>query len=133
VLETYALDDAAQAIVCLGSTAGTVKDALDALRGEGDRVGLAEIRSFRPFPAAELADALAHVKRAVVLDRADSPGGSPPLFAEVAAALHGSDAELRSVVYGLGGRDIHPDDIRGLLDEDGARTYLGLRGEACLA
>jgi len=132
-LEPYALDDAAQAIVCLGSTAGTVKDALDALRAEGERVGLAEIRSFRPFPAAELGLALAHVERAVVLDRADSPGGSPPLFAEVAAALHGSDAELRSVVYGLGGRDIHPDDIRGLLDEDVARSYLGLRGEACLA
>jgi len=73
------------------------------------------------------------VERAVVLDRADSPGGSPPLFAEVAVALHGSDAELRSVVYGLGGRDLHPDDIRGLLDEDVARSYLGLRGEACLA
>ena len=47
----------------------------------------------------------------VVLDRADSPGGAPPLFAEVAVALRPGPA-LRSHVYGLGGRDLHPDDIR---------------------
>ena len=46
----------------------------------------------------------------IVLDRADSPGGAPPLAAEVAAALYGSGATLRGHVYGLGGRDLHPED-----------------------
>jgi hypothetical protein len=41
-----------------------------------------------------------------VLDRAASPGGAPPLFAEVAAAMVGGPIELRSHVFGLGGRDL---------------------------
>jgi pyruvate ferredoxin oxidoreductase alpha subunit len=132
-LEPYALADAEHAIVCLGSTGGTVKDAIDGLRAEGERVGLAEIRSFRPFPGNELAQALAHLRRAVVLDRADSPGAHAPLFADVAAALYGTGVELRSSVYGLGGREIHPSDIATLLAPAAAASYPGLRGVPCPA
>jgi pyruvate/2-oxoacid:ferredoxin oxidoreductase alpha subunit len=49
-----------------------------------------------------------------VLDRADSPGGTPPLRAEVAASLYGSDVRRSGHVYGLGGRDFHPEDARAL-------------------
>ena len=49
-IEPYLLDDAERAIVCLGSTGGTVKDVVDELRAEGAPVGLLEIRSFRPLP-----------------------------------------------------------------------------------
>jgi pyruvate ferredoxin oxidoreductase alpha subunit len=134
LLEPYELDDAEIAIVCLGSTGGTVKDAIDELRVGGERIGLAQVRSFRPFPAEELAQALAGVRRVVVLDRADSPGGAAPLFAETAAALYGSGpSELRSVVYGLGGRDIHPGDVRDLIGLDERQAYLGLRGAPCPA
>lgn len=132
-VETYSLADAQRAVVCLGSTGGTIKDAVDDLRAEGERVGLVEIRSFRPFPTRDLAHALAQVERAVVLDRADSPGAHPPLYAEVAAALYGSGVELRSAVYGLGGREIHPSDIATLLAPTAASSYPGLRGEPCPA
>jgi pyruvate ferredoxin oxidoreductase alpha subunit len=132
-LEPYALGDAERVVVCLGSTGGTVKDVVDDLRAGGERVGLLQIRSFRPFPHAQLRDELAHARAVCVLDRADSPGGAAPLFADVAAALAGSPVELRSVVYGLGGRDIHPDDIRTVLGEFRPPAYLGLRGEPCPA
>ena len=46
----------------------------------------------------------------------DSPGGRPPLFAEVAAAVYGGPPIVRSFVYGLGGRDLHPADIRGVFE-----------------
>lgn len=131
LLEPYRAGDAEHVVVCLGSTGGTLKDAVDELRADGDPVGLLQVRSFRPFPGAELQEEVAGVRRATVLDRADSPGGAPPLFADVAAALHGSGVELASVVYGLGGRDIHPDDLRGLLAGGERRAYLGLRGEPC--
>ena len=49
-----------------------------------------------------------------VLDRADSPGVAP-LFAEIAAAVHGSRARVRSVVYGLGGRELRGGH-RGIFD-----------------
>jgi pyruvate ferredoxin oxidoreductase alpha subunit len=129
-VERYRLDGARRAIVALGSTAGTVKDAVDCLRDEGEPVGLLRIGSFRPFPAAAVADALADVDEAIVLDRADSPGGAPPLHAELAAALYGSGVRLTSHVYGLGGRDLHLQDVRALLG--GAPRYVGLRSETWL-
>jgi pyruvate ferredoxin oxidoreductase alpha subunit len=128
--EPYALDGAEHVILCLGSSAGTVKDVVDELRDEGEPVGLLELRSFRPLPREDLREALETVRIVSVLDRADSPGGAPPLFADLAATLHGMDVELRSYVYGLGGRDLHPEDIRVVFGGTGP-AYVGLRGAPC--
>jgi pyruvate ferredoxin oxidoreductase alpha subunit len=129
-VEEYRLDAASTAIVALGSTAGTVKDVVDELRDEGEPVGLLRITSFRPFPAAAVEAALRGVASVVVLDRADSPGGTPPLHAELAAALYGSDCRLSGAVYGLGGRDLHPADIRAVF-AGAAPAHIGLRGGEC--
>jgi pyruvate ferredoxin oxidoreductase alpha subunit len=131
--EPYELEDAERAIVCLGSTGGTVKDVVDELRAEGERVGLLEIRSFRPFPHDAVRSAVREVAHVSVLDRADSPGGRPPLFAELAASR--GDAQLQSYVYGLGGRELHPEDIRRVFEDaqSAETTYIGLRGEPCPA
>ncbi|MGZ4309602.1 MAG: pyruvate ferredoxin oxidoreductase, partial [Gaiellaceae bacterium] len=131
-LEPYRLDGARRVAVALGSTAGTLKEAVDRLRDDGEPAGLVELRSFRPFPAAELAEALAEAETAVVLDRADSPGSAPPLYAEVATALYGSGVELESHVYGLGGRDLRLADGLSLLS-GGTPAYFGLRTESCPA
>jgi pyruvate ferredoxin oxidoreductase alpha subunit len=130
-LEPYRLDGAEHAIVCLGSSGGTVKDVVDELRGKGEPVGLIEVRSFRPFPGKELCAALRGLTRVAVLDRADSPGGAPPLFAEVSVAGNGVDVDLRSYVYGLGGRDLHPEDVKTIFHDELVGRYLGLRGESC--
>ena len=130
--ESYRLEHADTVLVALGSTAGTAKDVVDALRSEGEGVGVLKIRSFRPFPAEAVRRLLAGRREVVVLDRADSPGGAPPLAAEVAFALAGSGARLRSHVYGLGGRDLHPEAIREIV-LDRAPHYVGVRGEPCPA
>jgi pyruvate ferredoxin oxidoreductase alpha subunit len=130
-LESYRIDDAEHVIVCLGSTGGTVKDVVDELRLEGARVGVVEVRSFRPFPRERVRALLDVVPTVSVLDRADSPGGAPPLFADVAAAGAGAACELRSFVYGLGGRDLHPDEIRSVFEGESAPGYLSLRGAPC--
>jgi pyruvate ferredoxin oxidoreductase alpha subunit len=131
-VEEYRLDGASTAIVALGSSAGTIKDVVDDLREAGEPVGLLKIASFRPFPAAAVAAALRDTTSVVVLDRADSPGGTPPLHAELAAALYGSGCELTGSVYGLGGRDLHPEDIRAVFAGPGL-SHIGLRGRACRA
>ncbi|MGN6799201.1 MAG: pyruvate ferredoxin oxidoreductase [Gaiellaceae bacterium] len=130
-VEQYRLGDAETVLVALGSTAGTVKDVVDELRDAGERVGLLKIRSFRPFPAESVRLACA-ARDVVVLDRADSPGGAPPLAADVAFALAGQALTLRSHVYGLGGRDLHPDAIKQIFRGEAA-PYVGVRGEPCLA
>jgi len=130
-LETYRIVEADHVIICLGSTGGTVKDVVDELRAEGVRAGLVEIRAFRPFPREEVHEVLRVVPTVSVLDRADSPGGAPPLYAEVAAARAGAVCDVRSFVYGLGGRDLHPEDIRTVFEDESAPAYLGLRGAPC--
>jgi len=128
-VEPYRLDGARRALVCLGSTAGTAKDAVDEARDDGEEVGLLRVCSYRPFPAVAVRESLADVDEVIVLDRADSPGGSPPLAVEVAYAA----GPVRSHVYGLGGRDLHPADLRGIFAGD-AGHYVGLRGgEPCAA
>jgi pyruvate ferredoxin oxidoreductase alpha subunit len=129
-LEAYRVEDAERVVVALGSTAGTVKDVVDELRDEGEAVGVVKVVSFRPFPAALLRELLDPVGSVIVLDRADSPGGAPPLLAEVAAALYGSGAELRGHVYGLGGRDLHPPGVRAIF-AGAAPVHVGVRGEPC--
>ena len=128
--DAYRLDDADHALVCLGSSAGTAKDVVDDLRAEGEAVGLLKICSFRPFPAEAIQAVLGQVGTVSVLDRADSPGGAPPLFAEVTVAVAGGSHRVSSYVYGLGGRDLHPGDIRAILDGT-APHYVGVRSTAC--
>ncbi len=132
-VEGYRLDDADRALILMGSSAGTAKDVVDALRTKGEKVGLAQIRLFRPFPAAALREMLAGVSAVAVLDRALSFGGAPPLFAEVAAGLFNQTISLSSYVYGLGGRDLFPEQIAALFHdpafaEGSAQTrFIGLR------
>lgn len=125
-VERHRLDGAHTALVCLGSTAGTAKDVVDGLDG----VGLLRICSYRPFPEQQVRDALAGVDEVIVLDRANAPGSRGPLFTEIATTLYGTGAEIRGHVYGLGGRELHPEDIRAVIAGEVDR-FVGLRGVAC--
>lgn len=114
LFEEYMLDDAEYAIVIINSAAGTAKDAVDALRAQGKKVGLLKIRVFRPFPGEEIAEALKHVKVIAVMDRSEgfsAQGG--PVCAEVKSALYDIDAKCKVInyVYGLGGRDVKVENI----------------------
>lgn len=114
LLDPYRLDDAEIAIVVVGSTAGTTRMIVDKLRAKGVKAGMTRLRVFRPFPHAAYAKALEHVKAIGVMDRADSFGAmGGPVFLEVRAALYDNDPrpQILPFVYGLGGRDIFPDNI----------------------
>ena len=113
-IESYKLDDAEIAIVAMSSTAGTVKFVVDELRQKGIKAGLLRPRIFRPFPKEKIANALRKIKAVAVLDRSESfsaEGG--PLYTEIKAALYDSDVKLNiaNYIYGLGGRDVFPEDI----------------------
>jgi len=115
---THRLEDAEIGILSIGSSAGTMREVIDELREEGIRAGGLKLRVFRPFPAAELARALGHLKVLAVLDRSDSFGAfGGPLFHEVRSALYDAPQRPRVVnfIYGLGGRDLTLEDGRQLL------------------
>ena len=106
--EEYRMEDAEAAIVLIGSTAGTARACVDQMRAAGKKVGMIKLRVFRPFPAEELAAALAHVKAVAVMDKSEGFSGTGGLvYAETAAACYDLEnrPKLINVVYGLGGRD----------------------------
>ena len=143
LLDPYRLDDAEIAIVVVGSTAGTTRSTVDKLRARGVKAGMVRVRAFRPFPHAAYAKALEHVKVVGVMDRADSFGAQGgPLFLEIRAALYDNDTrpQVLPFIYGLGGRDIFPDNIEQAFAvlQDAAssgtrvsteRRYLNLRAD----
>ncbi|MBC7327641.1 pyruvate ferredoxin oxidoreductase [bacterium] len=119
-IETYRLDDAELAIVALGSTCGTAKDAIDELRDEGLKAGLLKIRVFRPFPWKYIQTALRGKKAVAVMDRAEgmsAVGG--PVFHEVRSCLYdlGDRPPIVNYIYGLGGRDVSIEDIKKVFNE----------------
>ena len=140
LFEEYCMEDAETAVVMIGSAAGTTKDAIDALRAQGEKVGLIKIRLYRPFPAEEIADALKNVKAVAIMDRAEgytNHGG--PLGSDVMAAMFRARSQAHAVnyIYGLGGRDVRVEDMEKVFadlkqivaDDDAGETYryLGIR------
>lgn len=120
LFDTYRIDDADVGIVVIGSTAGTARYAIDALREKGIKVGLLSLRLFRPFPAKAIAEALAHLKAIAVLDRSDSFGAAGgPLYLEIRAALFDAPdrPQVLGYIYGLGGRDTGPNQIEKVVDD----------------
>ena len=87
--------EAERVIVIMGSGGETAKETVAALVAAGERVGVVQIRLFRPFPAEALAAALpATVRRVAVLDRTKEPGSmGEPLFLDTVAALSEAVAE----------------------------------------
>lgn len=124
LFESYQLDDAERVIIAINSIAGEIKEVVDDRRAKGDKVGLLKIRSFRPFPYAEIAQALAGVKIVTVLDRSESMGAFGPLFGEIRTALYDTAEKplVYNRMYGLGGRDLFMADIDRLFEEN--KTYL---------
>ena len=140
--EKYKLDDAEIAIVCMNSTAGTTKAVVDELRNKGVKAGLLKVRMFRPFPAEEIAEALAGLKAVAVLDKADSLNGAGgALFEDITSAMYVNQKNVPMVnyVYGIGGRDTTEMQIESVYKDlekivkegkiENPYRYLGLRKE----
>jgi pyruvate ferredoxin oxidoreductase alpha subunit/phenylglyoxylate dehydrogenase alpha subunit len=112
LVEEYRLDGAEYALVTIGSMTGAGKDAVDTARERGEPVGLIKVKTFRPFPLAAMAAALAKVKGVGVVDRAVSYGwNAGPVYQETLGALYhlGQWRPAVSFIGGLAGADITPD------------------------
>ncbi len=116
-VDAYKTDDAEIILVAMGSILSTIKEAVDNLREEGQKVGVLKVRMFRPFPKKEIYDALKGAREVLVMDRAFSPGSGGVLTTEVKAAFYGRDAvpDIKGHVIGLGGRDVNIDTILNVI------------------
>ena len=141
MIETHLVDDADVVIVCLGTTYQTAQMAADQLREEGKKVGVLMPRVFRPTQLDTLAKTLKNAKAVVCMDRS-APGGQTGLiYNDIAGALFNTSARplLSNVIYGLGGRDINIENLKGVFNHaleevangklDGAiQRFVGVRG-----
>ena len=119
LIDTYRVDDAEVVIVTLGSVIGTIKDAIDAMRSEGIRVGLVKVRSYRPFPVKALKDALKDAAVIAVLEKDVSIGNEAGLLTDLKAAFYNSNIRTPIIGFtaGLGGRDITVKDIQKMVQK----------------
>lgn len=121
LVEEYRMEDAELVLVTAATTASTARVVIDAMREEGIPVGLLRLRVFRPFPADIVRRALGGRKQVVVLDRNCSFGHHGIFHQEIKSALYDlpreGQPELRGIIAGLGGRDVTPDDLHGMLSD----------------
>jgi pyruvate-ferredoxin/flavodoxin oxidoreductase len=121
--------DAERVIVVMGSAAETVRETVEWMTARGERVGVLQVRLFRPFSAAHLLAALPRTTNAIaVLDRTKEPGAlGEPLYMDVRTALaeagaHGTwpAASIPKIVggrFGLASKELTPAMVKAVFDE----------------
>jgi pyruvate-ferredoxin/flavodoxin oxidoreductase len=120
--------DAERVIVVMGSSAGAAQEAVAALTGSGERVGLVRLRLFRPFPAGAFLAAIPKTVRALgILDRTKEPGSlGEPLYLDAvtawseSASTNGSRGPRLRIVggrYGLSSKEFTPAMAKAVFDE----------------
>jgi pyruvate ferredoxin oxidoreductase alpha subunit len=119
LIDSYHAEDAEVVIVTMGSVIGTIKDAIDAMRSEGKKVGLLKVRSYRPFPVQALRKALKDASVIAVIEKDVSIGSEAGLVTDLKAAFYNSNIRTPIIGFtaGLGGRDITVKDIRKIVDK----------------
>jgi pyruvate-ferredoxin/flavodoxin oxidoreductase len=108
-------------MVIMGSGAGAAREAVIRLSAEGARVGLIQVRLYRPFAVERFASLIPDsTRRLVVMDRTKEPGAvGEPLYQDVVAALAetGREIDVRGARYGLSSKEFTPDMVAGVFDE----------------
>ena len=117
----YGAPDAERVIVAMGSICDVAEEVIDYLTAKGEKVGLVQVRLYRPFVAEKLLEAIPETaKKIAVLDRTKEPGSlGEPLFLDVVTALSegGKAAKVIGGRYGLGSKDTPPASIFAVYEE----------------
>ncbi|MBK5227125.1 MAG: pyruvate:ferredoxin (flavodoxin) oxidoreductase [Actinobacteria bacterium] len=129
LVEYSGAPDADRVVVLMGSGVGAAEEAVEAMTGSGESVGVLKLRLYRPFPAAKLVRALPPTVRSIaVLDRTKEPGATgEPLFLDVITTLsEAMDADdppferMPRVIggrYGLSSKEFTPAMVKSVFDE----------------
>jgi len=120
-------DDAERVIILMGSGAETARETAAALRSAGEKVGVLQVRLFRPFSAVHFLGALpAGCRGIAVIEQTKEPGApGEPLYLDVTttlaqAVMRGERRILPKVIggrYGLSSKDFSPAMAKAVFDE----------------
>jgi pyruvate-ferredoxin/flavodoxin oxidoreductase len=119
--------DADRVIILMGSGSETARETAAVLQRAGEKVGVLQVRLYRPFSSAHLVTALPQTCRAIaVIEQTKEPGaGGEPLYLDVIASLaqavaHGDRSAMPLVIggrYGLSSKDFSPAMAKAVFDE----------------
>jgi pyruvate/2-oxoacid:ferredoxin oxidoreductase alpha subunit len=117
MIETVNTDDAEIVLVTSGAMTSTARMAIQSLRDKGYKAGLLKMKAFRPFPTAEVQEALKNIPRVAVLDRNISIGKEGIWCQELKAALYPLDRRpvITGYIAGICGSDVSPDMIENMV------------------
>jgi pyruvate-ferredoxin/flavodoxin oxidoreductase len=120
-------DDAERVIVLMGSGAETARETAAFLGREGERVGVLQVRLYRPFSAEAFLAALPESCQALaVLEQTKEPGApGEPLYLDVVTTLaqaiaSGKRQHMPRVIggrYGIGSKNFNPAQVKAVFDE----------------
>ena len=128
LFDYYGDQNAERVVVVMGSAGETLESTVDALNSKGERLGIVQVRLYRPFSADALADVLPSSTKAIaVLDRTKEPGAlGEPLYLDVRTAVGeamergtAKVAQYPKIVggrYGLGSKDFTPAMAKAVFD-----------------
>ncbi|HPA64239.1 MAG TPA: pyruvate:ferredoxin (flavodoxin) oxidoreductase [Spirochaetota bacterium] len=116
----YGAPEAENIIVCMGSISETVRETIDYLNNNGEKVGAVIVHLFRPFSTKYLFDVMPKsVKRIAVLDRSKEPGSAgEALYLDIKSVFYGKPNAPMIVGgrYGLSSKDTTPAMIASVYD-----------------
>ena len=112
--------EAERVIVAMGSVCQCAQEVVDYLCERGEKVGLIQVRLYRPFSLKHFLGAIPEsCKVLTTLDRTKEPGSlGEPLYEDVSAALAESGLRLQLLGgrYGLSSKDTTPAQIKAVFD-----------------
>lgn len=115
LFDYYGAKDAKYLIIAMGSVSDTIKETIDYLMAEGEKVGLVNVHLYRPFSVKHLMQVIPDtVERIAVLDRTKEPGSvGEPLYQDVCHAYYKLNKPMFIVGgrYGLASKDTTPAQI----------------------
>ena len=114
----YGVDDATSVIIAMGSVCDTIRETVDYLNSQGNKIGMIEVHLYRPFSNKHLTNVLPKtVKNIAVLDRTKEPAANgEPLFLDVSACLKDKNVNIIGGRYGLSSKDTTPAQIKAVFD-----------------
>jgi pyruvate-ferredoxin/flavodoxin oxidoreductase len=127
LFDYYGAPDAERAIIAMGTGAETAIETATALNAKGEKVGVVQVRLYRPFSVEHFLGALpptcTHI---AVIDQTKEPGATgEPLYTDVVTTLAqavatGKRASMPRVIggrYGLSSKDFNPSLAKAIFDE----------------
>ncbi|NMA96194.1 MAG: pyruvate:ferredoxin (flavodoxin) oxidoreductase, partial [Clostridiales bacterium] len=98
----YGHEEAEHVVVAMGSVTETIKEVVDYLMADGEKVGVLQVHLYRPFSSKYFFNVMPEtVERISVLDRTKEPGAlGEPLYQDVVAVYGERDKDNMPLIVG---------------------------------